>query len=83
MLSETGLDAISLDRLSASLFYFTTGGTAVGTGLNTRVGFPEKVASKVAELTGKCSGHNLLILDYYLTYARTLIYIFKWKTFLI
>jgi fumarate hydratase class II len=28
------------------------GGTAVGTGLNTRKGFAEKVASKVSELTG-------------------------------
>jgi fumarate hydratase class II len=28
------------------------GGTAVGTGLNTRIGFAEKVAAKVAELTG-------------------------------
>ena len=28
------------------------GGTAVGTGLNTRIGFAEKVAHKVAELTG-------------------------------
>jgi fumarate hydratase, class II len=30
----------------------TLGGTAVGTGLNTRVGFAEKIAAKVAELTG-------------------------------
>jgi len=29
------------------------GGTAVGTGINTRVGFAEKVAAKVAEFTGK------------------------------
>ena len=28
------------------------GGTAVGTGLNTRIGFAEKVAAKVADLTG-------------------------------
>jgi len=28
------------------------GGTAVGTGLNTRKGFAEKVATKVSELTG-------------------------------
>ena len=28
------------------------GGTAVGTGLNTRKGFAEKVAAKVSELTG-------------------------------
>lgn len=29
------------------------GGTAVGTGLNTRIGFAEKVANKLAEWTGK------------------------------
>ena len=28
------------------------GGTAVGTGLNTRIGFAEKVASKVSDITG-------------------------------
>lgn len=28
------------------------GGTAVGTGLNTRIGFAEKVSAKIAELTG-------------------------------
>lgn len=33
------------------LFYLS-GGTAVGTGLNTRIGFAEKVAAKVAEITG-------------------------------
>jgi hypothetical protein len=43
---------LSLNCFSACLFYMTTGGTAVGTGLNTRVGFAEKIASKVAELTG-------------------------------
>ena len=33
-------------------FVFLRGGTAVGTGLNTRVGFAEKVAAKLAEYTG-------------------------------
>ncbi|KAI1729091.1 lyase domain-containing protein [Ditylenchus destructor] len=33
------------------LYELAAGGTAVGTGLNTRVGFAEKVASKLAELT--------------------------------
>ena len=33
-------------------FVFLKGGTAVGTGLNTRVGFAEKVAAKLAEYTG-------------------------------
>ncbi len=34
------------------LYLLAAGGTAVGTGLNTRVGFAEKVASKVSSLTG-------------------------------
>ncbi|KAK0418338.1 hypothetical protein QR680_013508 [Steinernema hermaphroditum] len=34
------------------LYELAAGGTAVGTGLNTRIGFAEKVAGKVAELTG-------------------------------
>ena len=34
-----------------NLYELAIGGTAVGTGLNTRIGFAEKVASKVAELT--------------------------------
>ncbi|KAI0565388.1 fumarate hydratase precursor [Gracilaria domingensis] len=34
------------------VYELAIGGTAVGTGLNTRVGFAEKVAGKVAELTG-------------------------------
>ncbi|GFT25667.1 fumarate hydratase, mitochondrial [Nephila pilipes] len=34
------------------VYYLAIGGTAVGTGLNTRIGFAEKVAGKVAEITG-------------------------------
>ncbi|XP_074680643.1 fumarate hydratase, mitochondrial isoform X2 [Strix aluco] len=34
------------------VYQLAAGGTAVGTGLNTRIGFAEKVAAKVAELTG-------------------------------
>jgi len=34
------------------LYMLAIGGTAVGTGLNTRVGFAEKCASKISELTG-------------------------------
>lgn len=34
------------------LYELAAGGTAVGTGLNTRIGFAEKVAAKVAEYTG-------------------------------
>ncbi|XP_075411799.1 fumarate hydratase, mitochondrial [Tenrec ecaudatus] len=42
-------------RIEAALpriYELAAGGTAVGTGLNTRIGFAEKVASKVAALTG-------------------------------
>ncbi|XP_026286275.1 fumarate hydratase, mitochondrial isoform X1 [Frankliniella occidentalis] len=34
------------------LYMLAIGGTAVGTGLNTRVGFAEKCAAKISELTG-------------------------------
>lgn len=34
------------------LYELAIGGTAVGTGLNTRVGFAERVSTKLAELTG-------------------------------
>lgn len=34
------------------LYFLAAGGTAVGTGLNTRIGFAEKVAKKVSDLTG-------------------------------
>ena len=34
------------------LYLLAAGGTAVGTGLNTRIGFAEKVAAKVSDLTG-------------------------------
>ncbi|GIY24117.1 fumarate hydratase, mitochondrial [Caerostris darwini] len=34
------------------IYYLAIGGTAVGTGLNTRIGFAEKVAAKVSEITG-------------------------------
>ena len=37
----------------SSSLYCTSGGTAVGTGLNTRVGFAEKVAEQIAIYTGK------------------------------
>lgn len=42
-------------RIKAAMprvYELAAGGTAVGTGLNTKVGFAEKVAKKVAELTG-------------------------------
>merc|ERR1711931_484701 len=34
------------------LYMLAAGGTAVGTGLNTRIGFAEKVAAKVSNITG-------------------------------
>ncbi|XP_068088003.1 fumarate hydratase, mitochondrial isoform X2 [Hyperolius riggenbachi] len=34
------------------VYELAAGGTAVGTGLNTRIGFAEKIATRVAELTG-------------------------------
>lgn len=34
------------------LYQLAIGGTAVGTGLNTRIGFAERVSARVAELTG-------------------------------
>lgn len=45
----------ALDRIESTLprlYMLAAGGTAVGTGLNTRKGFAEKVASKVSEITG-------------------------------
>ncbi|XP_043551524.1 fumarate hydratase, mitochondrial isoform X4 [Chiloscyllium plagiosum] len=45
----------SMERIKAALpriYELAAGGTAVGTGLNTRIGFAEKVAAKVSELTG-------------------------------
>lgn len=47
--------AFSLDRIEAALprlYFLALGGTAVGTGLNTRIGFAEKCADKISELTG-------------------------------
>ena len=34
------------------VYQLAIGGTAVGTGLNTRIGFAEKMSSKIADLTG-------------------------------
>lgn len=44
----------SIDRIDATLprvYELAIGGTAVGTGLNTRIGFAEKMAGKISELT--------------------------------
>lgn len=43
-----------IKRVEATLprvYELAIGGTAVGTGLNTRIGFAEKVSSKIAEYT--------------------------------
>ncbi|XP_053608509.1 fumarate hydratase, mitochondrial-like isoform X2 [Plodia interpunctella] len=45
----------SIQRVCAvlpRLHYLALGGTAVGTGLNTRIGFAEKCAAEIAKLTG-------------------------------
>lgn len=42
-----------IERIKACLprvYMLAAGGTAVGTGLNTRIGFAEKVAAKVCQL---------------------------------
>jgi fumarate hydratase class II len=44
-----------IDRVTAaleSLYPLAQGGTAVGTGLNTKIGFAEKVAEEIAAITG-------------------------------
>jgi len=44
-----------IERIKATLprlYMLAAGGTAVGTGLNTRIGFAEKVASEISNLTG-------------------------------
>ena len=46
---------LGMERIEATLprlYLLAAGGTAVGTGLNTRIGFAEKVAAKVSDLTG-------------------------------
>lgn len=47
---ESGLERI--ETVMPRLYELAIGGTAVGTGLNTRVGFAEKVAEKIAAYTG-------------------------------
>ncbi|XP_032881353.1 fumarate hydratase, mitochondrial isoform X1 [Amblyraja radiata] len=45
----------SMERIKTGLpriYQLAAGGTAVGTGLNTRIGFAEKVAAKVSDFTG-------------------------------
>ncbi|XP_025105271.1 probable fumarate hydratase, mitochondrial isoform X2 [Pomacea canaliculata] len=47
---QTGIERI--DATMSHLYELAAGGTAVGTGLNTRVGFAEKVAQRIADYTG-------------------------------
>ena len=47
--------AFGIERIKSALphvYMLAAGGTAVGTGLNTRIGFAEKVADRVSQLTG-------------------------------
>ena len=48
---EHGIDAV--ERALPALYELALGGTAVGTGLNAPNGFAERVAEKIAELTGR------------------------------
>ena len=46
---------LGIERIKATLprlYMLAAGGTAVGTGLNTRIGFAEKVAEEVSNITG-------------------------------
>ncbi|HSF96417.1 MAG TPA: class II fumarate hydratase, partial [Thermohalobaculum sp.] len=47
--------ALGIDRVERGLkelYFLAQGGTAVGTGLNTKIGFAEKVAERIAAITG-------------------------------
>jgi len=47
---ENGIDRVR--ESTVRLRYLAQGGTAVGTGLNTRIGFAEKFAAQVSDITG-------------------------------
>lgn len=47
---ENGIRRVT--QASESLRYLAQGGTAVGTGLNTKIGFAENVAEEISKLTG-------------------------------
>lgn len=58
---------LGIERVNATLprlYQLALGGTAVGTGLNTRVGFAEKCAKRISELTGNNFSY---IINPYLT----------------
>jgi fumarate hydratase class II len=48
---QFGIDRIKA-ALEPRLYYLAIGGTAVGTGLNTRVGWDSKVSAEVSQITG-------------------------------
>ncbi|MEL6481331.1 MAG: class II fumarate hydratase [Pseudomonadota bacterium] len=43
---------VRVDQALDNIYFLAQGGTAVGTGLNTKPGFDEKVAEKISEITG-------------------------------
>ncbi|MGF1552825.1 MAG: class II fumarate hydratase [Paracoccaceae bacterium] len=43
---------VRVDQALDNLYFLAQGGTAVGTGLNAKPGFAEKVAEKISEITG-------------------------------
>ncbi len=44
------------------VFVYQSGGTAVGTGLNTKVGFAEKIADSIATYTGMNGSFVMFIM---------------------
>ncbi len=50
--SQLDDDLVRIEQTLGSLYELAAGGTAVGTGLNTHPEFGERVAAKIAELTG-------------------------------
>ena len=50
--AQLDADLVRIDQTLPGLYELAAGGTAVGTGLNTHPEFGERVAAKIAELTG-------------------------------
>jgi fumarate hydratase class II len=50
--AQLDADLVRLQSVLPGLYELAIGGTAVGTGLNAPVGFAERVAARIAELTG-------------------------------
>ncbi|HEY7931366.1 MAG TPA: class II fumarate hydratase [Acidimicrobiales bacterium] len=51
--AQLDADLVRLDQVLGALYELAAGGTAVGTGLNTHPEFGERVASRIAALTGQ------------------------------